>query len=94
MCSFARGGQHRSSQADCWGSGSGWGERGADCVGGEQKRVPAASPEPPRHPERGGAEEDEGWRPFSSFRAPYLHQDEQRRERGSDDVPADLHREV
>lgn len=80
--SSARGGQHHSSQADCWGSVLGLGERGPGCVGGAQKRVPAASSEPPRHPERGGVEEGEGRPPFSSSHAPYLHREEERRERG------------
>lgn len=75
VCSSARGGQHRSSQAGCWGSGAGWAEREPSCVGGVQRHVPAASPEPPQHPEPGGVEEDEGRRPFSSSRAPYLHRE-------------------
>ncbi|KAG7223636.1 hypothetical protein INR49_015361 [Caranx melampygus] len=73
---FCQRGQHHSSHADCWGSGLGWGERENDCVGGEQKHVPAASSGPPEHPERLGAEEGEGQRPFSSFHVPHLHREE------------------
>lgn len=54
---------------------------GAGCIAGGQKRVPAASSALSWHPERGGAEEDEGRRPFSSSHAPYLHQREERGER-------------
>lgn len=88
-----RGGQHRCSQADCWGSRSGWGEWGAGCVGGEQTHVPAASPGPPEHPERGGAEEDEGRRPFSSSHALYLRQEEERGCSGASCIwkPLNLH---
>lgn len=80
--SSARGGQHLSSQADCWGSGSGLEERKAGCGGVEQRRAPAASSEPPQHLEWEGAEEVEGRRLFSSSHAPYLHEKRGGGERG------------
>lgn len=78
--SSARGGQHRPNPTDCWGSVLESVERATGCGGGEQKRVPAASSGPPQHPEREGGEEGEGWLPFSSFLALYLHRVEGRRE--------------
>ena len=55
-------------------------ERATCCGGGEQKLVPAASSGLPQHPEREGGVEGEGWVPFSSFLALYLHRVEGRRE--------------
>lgn len=78
--SSARGGQHRSTQAQCWGSGLVLGVKWADCEGGEQKLVPAVGSELLLHPGLEAEEVVEVPPPFSSFHAPYLHSQGERRD--------------
>lgn len=72
MCFSARGGQHHSSLAVCWGTGLGLGERGPGCAG-KLKHVPAAWSVQWQRPEQGAEEEDGVWHLFSFFHALLLH---------------------